>query len=356
MTQKTALPPLQNVTRKNSGDLVRVPAERGNSLRWWVEQYFAFEVTTAASSQQVQRRDLEHFMSFVEMETGGDSLRAWSPRVSKAFVDALRNELNEGGRRRNSDRTINRKLAHLKTFAKWVHKLFPFPLGEPTQKIKGLAVGNSLDIERALSVQERRKMLDAADLLLRIGGESKDRSRHRGGERPKRKGFRAYRNRAVIYVLIETGMRRAAITNLDIDDIDAQRKSLSTREKGASSHRYQISKEGLEAINDYITHERKDDDVKWQSPALFLTAATVGKGSGRLTVRMINLIWDSVAELAGVAGRTPHSARHAMGRHLIEKTGNIAAVQRQLGHKNAAYSMQYSRITDNELNQVLDER
>jgi len=71
---------------------------------------------------------------------------------------------------------------------------------------------------------------------------------------------------------------------------------------------------------------------------------------------MINHIWDSVADLAGVVGRTPHSARHAMRRHLIEKTGNIASVQRQLGYKNAAYSMQYSRITDEELNAVLDER
>jgi len=31
--------------------------------------------------------------------------------------------------------------------------------------------------------------------------------------------------------------------------------------------------------------------------------------------------------------------RKAMGRHIIEKTGNIAVVQKQLGHKNAAYSM-----------------
>jgi site-specific recombinase XerC len=45
-----------------------------------------------------------------------------------------------------------------------------------------------------------------------------------------------------------------------------------------------------------------------------------------------------------------------MGRHLIEKTGNIAAVQRQLGHKNAAYSMQYARISEKEINEILDER
>ncbi len=55
-------------------------------------------------------------------------------------------------------------------------------------------------------------------------------------------------------------------------------------------------------------------------------------------------------------GKAPHSARHGMGRYLIEKTGNVAAVQRQLGHQNAAYSLQYARITREELNEALDER
>jgi site-specific recombinase XerD len=70
----------------------------------------------------------------------------------------------------------------------------------------------------------------------------------------------------------------------------------------------------------------------------------------------INAIWNDVCQLAHVKGKTPHSARHAMGRHIMEKTGNVAAVQRQLGHKNAAYSLQYSRITEDELNDVVDDR
>ena len=41
---------------------------------------------------------------------------------------------------------------------------------------------------------------------------------------------------------------------------------------------------------------------------------------------------------------------------LIEKTDNIAAVQRQLGHTNAAYSIQYARVTDQELADALDDR
>lgn len=73
-------------------------------------------------------------------------------------------------------------------------------------------------------------------------------------------------------------------------------------------------------------------------------------------MQIVNDIWNEVTAIAGVKGKTPHSARHAMGKHIMEKTGNVAAVQRQLGHKNAVYSMQYSRITAEELREVINDR
>jgi integrase/recombinase XerC len=98
------------------------------------------------------------------------------------------------------------------------------------------------------------------------------------------------------------------------------------------------------------------DVEQWQSPSLFLGAPGNPRAGGRLSVRTVNKVWDGVCKLAGVEGRTPHSARHAMGKHIIERTGNVAAVQRQLGHRNAAYSMQYARITGEELRGVIDDR
>ena len=95
---------------------------------------------------------------------------------------------------------------------------------------------------------------------------------------------------------------------------------------------------------------------KWKSPARFLSPANNAHGDGRLNPKVINLAWKEVCRLAGVEAHTPHDARHAMGRHLIEKTGNIAAVQRQLGHTNAAYSIQYARVTEQELADALDDR
>jgi integrase len=73
-------------------------------------------------------------------------------------------------------------------------------------------------------------------------------------------------------------------------------------------------------------------------------------------VGVVNTIWNAVCRVAQVEGRTPHSARHAMGKHIMEKMRNIAAVQRQLGHRQAAYAMQYARVTTEELAQVLEDR
>ena len=105
-----------------------------------------------------------------------------------------------------------------------------------------------------------------------------------------------------------------------------------------------------------MAHERATEYEKWQSSALFLSATTNTHGDGRLNPRVINTVWDEVCNLAGIGGHTPHDARHAMGRHLIEKTGNIAAVKRQLGHTNAAYSIQNARVTDQELAEALYDR
>lgn len=355
MPEKSDALAVQNARRKSVVTLVRLPEGFPDTLPWWVEQYFVVEVTTGPSSQKVQRRDLELFVQYVSAEESSVERRAWTPRLSRAFQEALRRKRG-GEQARWSDRTINRVLAHLKTFSKWVHKLAPFPLGDPMAKVKLLAVGNGLEVERALTPADRRRLLDAADLLLQVGGRSKDRTRFRSGERPRRKGYRAYRNRAIVYALIETGMRRGAVSKLDLADVDFKKKRMAVVEKGGLRHSYQISAEGLAAIKDYLEHERPVDDAKWDSPSLFLTADTNPHGDGRLTVSILNDIWNEVATLAGVEGKTPHAARHAMGKHVMEKTGNVAAVQRQLGHRNAAYSLQYARITADELDRVLDDR
>jgi len=359
---------MPNLIKKSDQNAMPNLLEAFSDAKWpdtisaWIEAYFQFEVTTSERSQKEQRRDLRLFVAFMVAEAGSDERSQWTPRLSRAFVDALRKEVKEKGGRRWSDRTINRIVAHLKTFSKWIHKLRPFPLGNPTEKLKSLAVTGVLELERALTESERRKLLDAADHLPVIGGRSRDRRRNKKtalpDERPRRKGYRPWRNRAIVYALVETGMRRAEVTTIDLKGLDAQRNTLLITEKGGQQRKCLISKEGMKAIKDYIDFERGEDaEVHAQSPALFLPASTVvNSPAGRLTPTVINTVWNKTCQLAHIKNRTPHSARHAMGVHLVKKTGNPRTAQRQLGHRNPSTTMQYMQFTHEEMQEALDER
>ncbi len=151
----------------------------------WMAAYFEFEVTTMASSQKVQRRDLASFLNFMLAEVGNDNLPNWTPRLSQAFKTWLQNETLGENTRRWNDRTVNRVLAHLKTFARWVNKHRHFPLGNPMAKIKLVATTSLLSVDRAITSTERRRLLDAADSWWRLVAAPKDRHLHRDTRRSR---------------------------------------------------------------------------------------------------------------------------------------------------------------------------
>ena len=52
--------------------------------------YFQLEVTTSERSQKEQQRDLKLFIAFMREQEGNEQRMKWTPRLSRAFVDALR--------------------------------------------------------------------------------------------------------------------------------------------------------------------------------------------------------------------------------------------------------------------------
>lgn len=123
---------LPQITIGNSeAPLIHLAEDMPDGLHWWAEQYFRFEVTTSPALQKVQRRDLALFLHYMMTEERTDQRVAWTPRLSRDFRRHVQQTVNDQGRRVWSDKTLLRIMAHLKTFAKWVHKLRPFPLEIP---------------------------------------------------------------------------------------------------------------------------------------------------------------------------------------------------------------------------------
>jgi site-specific recombinase XerD len=163
----------QITLRNDSGTDLVVVNTKIDSVAAWMAAYFRFEVTTLESSQKVQKSDLATFLNFMLEEVGDDKLLNWTPRLSQTFKNWLQRQTNTDGNRRWHDRSVNRILAHLKTFSKWLHKHRPFPLGDPMAKVATVP-SSLLGIEKAITPAERRRLFDAADLLVRLGMRSRD--------------------------------------------------------------------------------------------------------------------------------------------------------------------------------------
>ena len=142
----------------NSGLMEASGKDKDDSPEFWYRVYFSHAVTTSQAFQKVQVRDISLFIRFAEKE-GVTTRPLWTPRLSRAFQDFLRKFMRPDGQRYWSDRTANRILAHIKTFAGWIRQLVPFPLGNSMREIMLMPVGSSLDVEWALSSAEWRRLL-----------------------------------------------------------------------------------------------------------------------------------------------------------------------------------------------------
>ncbi len=239
--------------------------------------------------------------------------------------------------------------------AKWIHELQPFPLGEPTRKVKRIPK-NIKPGDRAFDKQEKQRLLVAADLLVQQGGRSRDRHRYRDlGKRPQHKGYRPYRDRAIIYTFFGTGLRRAAVAGLTLLNLDRPNRTITYIKKGGATHTCKISREALAAIEDYEQHERVLDAPHFpNSDALFLPASTRTNSSGQLSPRMLNYIYDRIAAFAGVVGHRLHDTRHTTAKELLDKTNNPKLAQVQLGHDNIATTLEYLEPTLAELEEAVN--
>ncbi len=143
------------------------------------------------------------------------------------------------------------------------------------------------------------------------------------------------RNKAVLLLLMGTGMRREALCEININDVDLENRTLSIIDKGDEPHIYKLTPETVKTISEWLrlrVFYARDKN----SPALFISRL-----GNRITA---NVIYDIVTETTfKTIGRaiSPHKIRAAYCTIIYKKTGNIEAVRRAVGHKNIETTKRY---------------
>jgi site-specific recombinase XerD len=261
--------------------------------------------------------------------------------------------------------TINNHLASLSTFTTWVQAQDPhlFAGGDPTKGIGELGLPplepRSLDSDQVRSL---KNVCDRLDRFYQLKGRRRNR-RSSDTAAPIRAHGRPWRDRAIVYILLSTGLRREELVEVDLDQVEPhtpealrqarQSRLTHVKGKGKTKRTVFLSADARTALADYLEKERPRDS-EHETTALFLSASSIAAraADGRLSPRAINLIllqigrWhdaDIRDPKRHISPLHPHALRHTFAFQLAKVTGADAyELERRLGHRSQRYIQRYT--------------
>ena len=163
--------------------------------------------------------------------------------------------------------TVNNHLASLAGLCGWVaaQTLEALPGGNPTSGVRTLALA-PLEPRALTPAQVQRSLKSVVDRLERFHA-SKGRRNDRG--EAQHGHARAMRDRAIVYVLLSTGLRREELVTLDVTQVspcepellrEAKRARLTAVVgKGGTTRTVFLSVDARTALAEYLEHERPRD-------------------------------------------------------------------------------------------------
>ena len=332
-----------------------------DSLAVWASRYLELAVVGVRSATVAEKAALHlgRFVASFKETYGHERISA----VVRRDVRSWQASLLERGL---APSTVNNHLASLSGFTTWVDAQAPglFPAGDPAKGLKELGLP---PLEpRALPEAQVRSLKNVCDRLGRFH-ELKGREWKRG-EAPKRANGRPKRDRAIVFVMLSTGLRREELVNLDLDQVEPQdpvalraarrARVRGVRGKGGTERTVFLSQDARLALGEYIEEERAGDAADG-SKALFLSASGIParRDDGRLSVRAVNLVLEQIgrwhdAEVRDPAREIsplrPHDLRHTFAFRLAAKTGADAyELERRLGHRSQRYIQRYTNPPEN---------
>ncbi|MCB1106735.1 MAG: tyrosine recombinase XerC [Chlamydiia bacterium] len=266
------------------------------------------EVVNNASEHTLRnyRLDLKAFGAFAKGEA-----------LSKRLI---RNYLAHLQIKGVSKRTVLRHLSSIRSFCKYLLK---------ERKIKenpAAEVGSpKLDkpIPKALSYGEVEQLFHMPDTEEYLG----------------------LRDRCIMELFYSSGLRISELAVLNRGDFDLRARSLRVKGKGKKERIVPITQNVAQWIKRYLDDLRRYEEGKPHTQkdheAIFLN-----KWGKRLTTRSIDRLFKKYLQKSGLAGRiTPHTIRHTIATHWLEKGMDLKTIQVLLGHASLGTTTIYTRVS-----------
>ncbi len=172
--------------------------------------------------------------------------------------------------------------------------------------------------------------------------------------------LRAYRDRAFLLTLADTGFRVHEACNLRRGDIDWNDQRALIIGKGNKQAIVRFTSRSLIAIKDYLSFRTTLDGNSGKQLSSLPLFARHDKGAGKKVKPMTpttgrNIVKERVAQFLGkemVGKITPHSFRHYFVTSVLRGSGNLRYAQELARHKNIQVTQRYTHLSNDELDKA----
>lgn len=272
---------------------------------------------------------LRQFLWWIETVEGLQPLLGTlTPHLLRSFM-AYSREPQSGGRYGSEHRMAGRtaRPSTVQTYYSHLRAFFNFciaeglPVQKPLRNVKPPRVPT--EQVQPFSPEQVQALLNAAR-----GSEEKD------------------RNRAVLLLLVDAGLRVSELCALRVNDVDRSTGQISVLGKGNKRRTVYTGATARRAVTRYLQTRRPN--ARPDEP-LFHADGHLGEQQG-LTPNGVRLMMRRLGRAAGIQGVriSPHTARHTFAVSFLRAGGNLFELQALMGHTDLTILRRYVALAQSD--------
>ncbi len=277
-------------------------------------EYLLLERNYAQLTVKAYLADLESFVVYLNSNYQGEIIDKVGYGVIRSWIVSL-------SMANLSNQTINRKVASLKSYFKFLQKIGVIA-------INPLSRHKSLKLEKKVMIPFSKGEVDEVILVLKANCND----------------YESCRDYLIIELFYALGLRRAELINIKISSIDFSNATIKVLGKRDKERIMPLLDETVVLIREYLNYYKLKYKIEKNS-YLFLTNKGV-KIYESFVFRLVNSYFSKVSVKIK---KSPHILRHSFATHLLSRGAELNAVKELLGHSSLAATQIY---TNNDIDQL----
>lgn len=280
------------------------------------QEYLQLEKNYSQHTVNAYGNDLLFFQEFLKNNFDQERLEEVNYSMIRSWIVSM---VDQG----ISNSSVNRKIASLKSFYKFLLKIKQIEVS-PLLKHKSLKTPKKIQIP--FSEKELDKVLNHIQYP---------------------DGFDGIRDKLIIDLFYTTGIRRTELINLKMQNIDLSKNTLKVLGKRNKERILPILPIISKQIHLYLSERSQLEQIK-DGDYFFLMLKGV-KLNDSFVYRLINYYFSNVSEKVK---KSPHILRHTFATHMLNNGADLNSVKELLGHSSLASTQVYTHNSLAELKKV----